>query len=277
MTFNQIVHQIHSKQSFLCVGLDPDRSLFPLHLQAKPDAIYLFNKEIIDATSPYAIAYKPNTAFYEAEGASGWQQLTQTIRYIRQYHPNILIIADAKRCDIGNTAHRYAKAFYQELNVDAVTLSPYMGMDAIDPFLSYKDKWSIVLAITSNDTASDFALQPLTNGKPLYQAVIQKCVSKGSKEQLMFVVGATRPQLLAEVRAMVPEHFLLVPGVGAQGGGVAEVAKYGMNRDCGLLVNVSRDIIYAGNGLDFAQTAGKKAEEIAQEMGRLLAATQFSI
>jgi len=270
MTYTHLVQQIKSKRSFLCVGLDTDRNLLPTRLRHHLNALFLFNREIIDATAPYAVAYKPNTAFYEAEGANGWQQLTQTIQYIRHHHPHIFIIADAKRGDIGNTAQRYARAFFEELGVDAVTLAPYMGMDSIKPFLTYPDKWAIVLALTSNDSASEFELQPLANGQPLYKEVIKKCSQTGSKEQLMFVAGATRPQKLAEIRAMVPEHFLLVPGVGAQGGSVAEVAKYGMNCDCGLLINVSRDIIYAGQDKDFAHAAALKAAEIAQEMGRWL-------
>jgi len=270
MTYTRLVQQIKSKRSFLCVGLDTDRNLLPAHLRHHPDALFLFNQEIIDATAPYTVAYKPNTAFYEAQGSAGWQQLSQTIQYIRLHHPNIFIIADAKRGDIGNTAQRYAHAFFQELNVDAVTLAPYMGTDSIQPFLNHPNKWAIVLALTSNESASDFELQPLANQQPLYKEVIQKCIQTGTKEQLMFVAGATRPQKLAEIRAIAPEHFLLVPGVGAQGGTVAEVAKYGMNRNCGLLVNVSRDIIYAGKDNDFAMTAGQKAAEIAQEMARWL-------
>ena len=274
MTYTQLSQQIQSKRTFLCIGLDPDRTLLPPHLTHHPQALFLFNKEIIDATAPYTVAYKPNTAFYEAEGANGWAQLTQTLHYIRTHYPSTFIIADAKRGDIGNTAQRYAKAFFEALDVDAVTVAPYMGLDSISPFLKYKNKWTIVLALTSNDTASDFELSPLANGKPLYEAVIEKCSQQGAKEQLMFVVGATRPQKLAEIRKIVPHHFLLVPGVGAQGGSVAEVAKYGMNDHCGLLVNVSRDIIYAGNDTNFAQAAGNRAAEIAKEMSRLLLATQ---
>ena len=266
MTYNKIVHQIKSKRSFLCVGLDSDRALLPSHLKHHPDALSLFNKEIIDATAPYCVAYKPNTAFYEAEGASGWAQLTQTVQYIREHYPDILIIADAKRGDIGNTALHYARAFFEEMGVDAVTLSPYMGMDSILPFLEYKDRWAIVLAITSNPSATDFESMSMVGGKRLYEEVITKSSQLGTKEQLMFVVGATRPQKLLEIRKIVPDHFLLVPGVGAQGGSVAEVAKYGINAHCGLLINVSRDIIYAGGDTDFAQAAAHRAEEIAKEM-----------
>jgi len=266
VTYTQLYSQITKKRSFLCVGLDSDRSLLPAHLRHHSDALFLFNKEIIDATASYAVAYKPNTAFYEAEGANGWKQLEDTVLYIRKHHPDIFIIADAKRGDIGNTAQRYAKAFFEEMDVDAITLSPYMGMDAIEPFLHYKNKWAIILALTSNDTASDFELQPLANGQLLYEAIIEKCRQRGTKEQLMFVVGATRPEKLAEIRKLVPDHFLLVPGVGAQGGSVAEVAKYGMNTSCGLLVNVSRDVIYAGEGEDFAQFSKKRAAEICKEM-----------
>ena len=270
MTYNHLIEQIRIKRSFLCVGLDSDRQLLPLHLRHHWNALFLFNREIIDATAPYTVAYKPNTAFYEAEGVNGWRQLSDTVQYIRARYPNIMVIADAKRGDIGNTAQRYARAFFEEMNVDAVTLAPYMGVDSIDPFLAYKDKWVVVLALTSNASASDFELMPLTNGQPLYEAVIEKYSQHGTKEQMMFVVGATRPQKLAEIRKIVPDHFLLVPGVGAQGGSVADVAKYGMNPQCGLIVNLSRDIIYAGTDENFARAAGEKAKEIAQEMGNWL-------
>jgi len=270
MTYNNLIEQIYTKRSFLCVGLDCDRNLLPPHLQRHPDALFLFNKEVIDATAPHCVAYKPNTAFYEVEGVNGWKQLTDTVQYIRTHYPDVMIIADAKRGDIGNTAQRYARAFFEEMNVDAVTLAPYMGTDSMDPFLHYKERWVAVLALTSNASASDFELQLLANGQPLYEAVIEKCSQYGSKEQLMFVVGATRPAKLAEIRKIIPEHFLLVPGVGAQGGNLAEVAKYGMNPRCGLLVNLSRDIIYAGSGADFAREAGEKAQEIAHEMAQFL-------
>ena len=254
----------------MCIGLDADRTLMPDRFKPHPQALYLFNKEIIDATAPYAVAYKPNTAFYEAEAANGWAQLTQTIRYIQHHYPDIFIIADAKRGDIGHTAQRYAKAFFEELHVDAVTLAPYMGADSIVPFLQYKDKWAIVLALTSNPSAADFELLTTGSGKMLYQEVIEQCCRIGTKEQMMFVAGATRPQELANLRKLIPDHFLLVPGVGAQGGTVAEVAKYGMNAECGLLVNISRNIIYAGTGDGFAQAAQNKAVGIANEMSQLL-------
>ena len=258
MTYRQLVKQIGLKRSFLCVGLDGDRALLPAYVQLHPDALFEFNKELIDATAAYTVAYKPNTAFYEAEGANGWAQLFQTVAYIREHYPDILIIADAKRGDIGHTAQRYARAFFEELKVDAVTLSPYMGADAITPFLAYREKWAVILALTSNDSASDFELQPLANGQPLYEAVIHKSCLLGNKEQLMFVAGATRPQKLAEIRALIPDHFLLVPGVGAQGGNLEEVARYGMNDSCGLLVNVSRGM------------SALRAKEIAQQMDALL-------
>ena len=270
MKYNSLVQQIQSKRSFLCVGLDSDRTLLPTHLSRYQDAIFLFNKEIIDATAPYAVAFKPNTAFYEAEGINGWEQLSNTVKYIRLHYPNMMIIADAKRGDIGNTTLRYARAFFEELDVDAVTVSPYMGSDSILPFLQYQDRWVVVLALTSNVSAADFELQLLSSGQPLYEAVIEKCCHYGSKEQMMFVVGATRPQRLAEIRRVVPDHFLLVPGVGVQGGNLAEVAKYGMNSGCGLLVNLSRDILYADSSLNFASAASCKASEIALEMGMLL-------
>jgi orotidine-5'-phosphate decarboxylase len=270
MKYNNLIAQIQAKRSFLCVGLDSDRSLLPPHLKHHGDALFLFNKEIIDATAPHTVAYKPNTAFYEAEGVNGWRQLADTVQYIRHHYPDILIIADAKRGDIGHTAQRYAKAFFEELNVDAVTLAPYMGADSIEPFLQYKDKWTIILALTSNPSAADFEFMVTKSGKRVYEEVIEQCSRTGTKEQVMFVVGATRPQKLLEIRKLIPDHFLLVPGVGAQGGTVAEVAKYGMNAHCGLLVNLSRDIIYAGSGEDFAQAAANKAAEIAKEMGKWL-------
>ncbi|MCL2737857.1 MAG: orotidine-5'-phosphate decarboxylase [Bacteroidales bacterium] len=270
MTYNQLVEQIGLKRSFLCVGLDSDRSLLPAHLQLHPQALFLFNKEVIDSTAAYAVAYKLNTAFYEAEGTNGWAQLSQTVSYIRERHPNILVIADAKRGDISNTAKHYARAFFEEMNVDALTLSPYMGTDSLTPFLEYKEKWTIILALTSNSGASDFELQLLANGQPLYEAVIQKSCTLGAKEQLMFVVGATHPQQLVRVRALLPEHFLLVPGVGAQGGSLEEVVQNGMNDSCGLLVNMSRGIIFADNSRHFADAAGLRAKEMTQKMSALL-------
>ncbi|MCL1974502.1 MAG: orotidine-5'-phosphate decarboxylase [Bacteroidetes bacterium] len=258
MTYNQLVKQIGLKRSFLCAGLDGDRAQMPPHLRKDPNALFAFNRELIDATAEYVVAYKPNTAFYEVEGSSGWRQLSQTVAYIKENYPEILIIADAKRGDIGHTAQRYARAFFEELNVDAVTLSPYMGADSLTPFLGYKEKWAIVLALTSNDSASDFEMQSLANGQPLFEVVIQKSALLGTKEQLMFVAGATRPQALARFRQLIPDHFLLVPGVGAQGGNLEEVALYGMNPSCGLLVNVSRGM------------SAFRAKEIAQKMDLLL-------
>ena len=271
MTYNQLVEQIRAKRSFLCVGLDSDRTLLPSHLKLHPDALFLFNKEIIEATFPFAVAYKPNTAFYEAEGANGWRQLVKTVQYIREYHPNLLVIADAKRGDIGNTAQCYAKAFFEEMGVDAVTLAPYMGADSITPFLAYREKWAVILALTSNPSAADFELMTVEGGKRLYEQVIEQSSRLGTKEQIMFVAGATRPQELAEIRKIVPHHFLLVPGVGTQGGTVEEVAQYGLNASCGLLVNVSRDIIYADDSENFTLAVALKAQEIAQKMAALLA------
>ena len=259
MNREQLFENIKRKRSFLCIGLDSDPALFPLSLSSVKQPIFEFNKAIIDATHKYAVAYKPNLAFYEAEGASGWEQLERTVDYIRKVDPSLFIIADAKRGDIGNTADRYAKAFFERMDFDAVTLAPYMGRDSIEPFLKYEGKWSIILALTSNPSAADFELE-------IYKKVIEKGVEWGSPDKLMFVVGATRPEKLAEIRRLAPDHFFLVPGVGAQGGTIAEVAEAGMNSRCGLLVNISRNIIFAGKGDDFASDAEKKAAEAALEM-----------
>jgi orotidine-5'-phosphate decarboxylase len=274
MNYNDLYQNILRKGSFLCVGLDSDPSLFPESVKFLPESIFEFNKKIIDATAQYTVAYKPNLAFYEAEGVSGWSQLEQTVNYIRKKDPSIFIIADAKRGDIGNTASLYAKAFFERMNFDAVTLAPYMGRDSVDPFMKYDDKWSIILALTSNPSAKDFEMEDLAGGKTLFSKVIETSMTWGSKDNTMFVVGATRPEKIAEIRKYCPDHFFLVPGVGAQGGTVAEVAKYGMNSQCGLLVNVSRSIIFAGKGNDFSEIAGQKASEIASEMAELLKTLQ---
>lgn len=276
MNYTELYNNIKAKGSFLCVGLDTDPAKIPECLQHEAEPLFEFNRRIIDATAAYTVAYKPNIAFYEAEGAAGWMQLEKTVAYIRENYPDIFIIADAKRGDIGNTADRYAKAFFDRMNFDAVTLAPYMGSDSIRPFLKYDGRWGIVLALTSNKSADDFETLQLKDGMPLYERVMKDTVKNvetefgNSKNRLMFVVGATRPEKLAEIRQYCPDHFLLVPGVGAQGGSLSEVAKYGLNTHCGLLVNSSRGIIYASSGTDFAEAAGKAAEILASEMKVLL-------
>ena len=286
MTYDELYAQIKKKGSFLCVGLDTDLDKVPACVKernvtmADAEAIFLFNKDIIDATAPYTVAYKINTAFYEAAGWEGVMEMERTIIYLRDTYPDIFIIADAKRGDIGNTARQYAKAFFERMDSDAVTLSPYMGGDAILPFLSYKNKWVILLALTSNVTAVDFETMPTVEQSvyqyepqvqvPMYERVIHKAAQWGNKENIMFVVGATRPEQLARIRQICPDNFFLVPGVGAQGGTVEEVARAGMNSSCGLLVNSSRGIIYADSTEKFAETAALKAEEMACEMRRFL-------
>jgi len=263
MTYTQLFDNIMRKRSFLCVGLDSSTSKIPEHLRTLPHPMFEFNKAIIDATSHYCIAYKPNTAFYEAEGLHGWQQFEMTVSYIRNNYPDMLIIADAKRGDIGNTAARYAEAFFKNLDCDAVTLAPYMGKDSIEPFLKYEGKWSIILAMTSNPSAEDF--EPM-----IYEKVIVKSMEWGSKDNTMYVVGATRADMLGHIREICPDNFLLVPGVGAQGGSLEEVVKFGKNSHCGLIVNASRSIIYAGKGEDFALAAEKAASVLASQMSALL-------
>ena len=278
MNYTELYDNIRRKGSFLCVGLDTDPEKIPACVRERHgDASMLaFNKAIIDATAEYAIAYKPNIAFYEAEGVAGWQQLAETVRYIRTQYPDILIIADAKRGDIGNTADRYARAFFKTMDFDAVTLAPYMGSDSIRPFLKHSGRWGIVLAMTSNKSAEEFETLPLSDGMPLYERVIRDTVRNvdtefgDSRERLMFVVGATRPEKLTEIRRYCPDHFLLVPGVGAQGGSLEEVARHGLNSHCGLLVNSCRGIIYASSGEDFAEAAAAKASEMAAQMRTLL-------
>ena len=273
MNADQLFEQIKKKRSFLCVGLDTDIAKIPEHLLTHDDPVYEFNRAIVDATVPYTVCYKPNLAFYEAAGTKGWQSLMKTVSYIRDKYPNIFLIADAKRGDIGNTSEMYARAFYDKNIIDAVTLSPYMGRDSVDAFLKYEDKWAVILALTSNPSADDFETLPLANGKPLWKQVLKTASGWGTTDNMMFVVGATRAELLREVREIVPDHFLLVPGVGAQGGSLAEVARYGMNRRCGLLVNSSRAIIYADRTERFAEVAGKKAREMRDEMAALLEGT----
>jgi len=267
MTRSELIHQIFVKQSFLCVGLDPVMEKIPAHLLEFEDPIFEFNKRIIDATSEYAVAYKPNTAFYEALGVKGWESLEKTIKYIPK---ECFIIADAKRGDIGNTSTAYAKTFFETLPCDAVTVAPYMGKDSVQPFLKFDGKWAIVLGLTSNEGANDFQYLANQNGQPLYAKVISTVMDWGTSENLMFVVGATRTEQLADIRRIAPEHFLLVPGVGAQGGSLDEVFSAGANKDCGLLVNASRSIIYAGTGTDFEVAAKKEALNIQSEMALYL-------
>ena len=273
MNYNQLFDNILKKRSFLCVGLDPVLEKMPESCRTQEHPLFHFNKAIIDATAPYAVAYKPNCAFYEAYGTAGWQQFEQTVRYIKENYPDILVIADAKRGDIGNTAKMYAKAFYENLPCDAVTLAPYMGSDSITPFLKYEEKWAIVLAMTSNASAEEYeTLQLCTFAQPLFERVIRNSMQLAGRDNLMFVVGATRPQKLKEIREFCPDNFLLVPGVGAQGGTLPEVATNGMNSHCGLLVNSSRGIIYAGKDENFAQASAAEAAKIAKEMAAELAA-----
>ena len=271
MTPTQLFEQIRSKQSFLCVGLDADMAKLPAHLCGSQDAIFEFNRAIIDATHHVTVAYKPNTAFYEAHGIQGWRALSETVNYIKSVYPEIMVIADAKRGDIGNTAKMYAKAFFENMNCDATTLSPYMGRDSVEPYLDYLDRWAILLAITSNSGYAD--LQTIENketGLQLFEEVLQRSSRWGSANNMMYVVGATRPDYLEAVRRIVPEHFLLVPGVGAQGGSLDDVARLGMNKQCGLLVNSSRGIIYADSGERFAEAARRSAEELQQKMQQML-------
>lgn len=270
MNAQQLFEQIKAKRSFLCVGLDTDTTKIPQHLLAGEDPIFAFNKAIIDATAPYCVSYKPNLAFYEAAGLTGWKALAKTVEYIRANYPEQFIIADAKRGDIGNTSEMYAKVFFRDMDFDAVTLSPYMGSDTAAPFYKYEGKWAVLLALTSNPSAVDFETQELTNGDQLYEQVLKTSMQWGNTDNTMYVVGATRAEMLDGIRKIVPDHFLLVPGVGAQGGSLEEVARYGMNDRCGLLVNSSRGIIYASNSTDFAEAAAQAAQDIQREMDSLL-------
>ena len=270
MNYSRLFDLIKKKQSFLCVGLDTDINKIPAFLLKKEDPIFEFNKAIVDATLPYTVSYKPNLAFYEALGVKGWESLQKTVEYIRSLNQAVFIIADAKRGDIGNTSAMYAKTFFETMDFDAVTLSPYMGLDTVSPFLNYKEKWSVLLALTSNQSAADFQYFENKKGKKLFEQVLETSKSWADKNQLMYVVGATKAEALSDIRKIIPEHFLLVPGVGAQGGSLSEVAKFGMNSHCGLLVNSSRGIIYASGKEDFATVAGEKAKEMQQEMAGLL-------
>ena len=266
MNRQQLIEQIRTKKSFLCVGLDTDIKKMPPHLLSDKDPIFTFNKNIIDATAPYCVAYKPNLAFYEAFGLKGIDAFERTIDYLKKNYPNHFIIADAKRGDIGNTSAMYAKTFFEEYDVDALTIAPYMGEDSVKPFLGYDGKWVVLLALTSNKGSHDFQLTEDSNGERLFEKVLRKSQVWGNADNMMYVVGATQGEMFKDVRKHVPNHFLLVPGVGAQGGSLQEVCKYGMTKDCGLLVNSSRGIIYASNGEDYAEVAASKAKEVQAEM-----------
>ncbi|ETD29922.1 orotidine-5'-phosphate decarboxylase [Prevotella nigrescens] len=270
MERKQLIEQIFTKKSFLCVGFDTDLNKVPKFLLNEEDPIFSFNKAIIDATAPYCVAYKPNLAFYECYGLKGMEAFEKTITYLKEKYPNHFIIADAKRGDIGNTSKMYAQTFFKEYNVDALTIAPYMGEDSVKPFLEYEGKWVILLALTSNKGSHDFQLFEDKDGVRLFERVLSKAQEWGTTENLMFVVGATQGSLFADIRKLAPNSFLLVPGVGAQGGSLQEVCKYGMNKDCGLLVNSSRGIIYASSEANFAEIAGEKAKELQQEMEKEL-------
>jgi len=269
MTFSQLAENIRRQNSFLCVGLDVDPQKIPVHLSHEKEPMLAFNKTIVDATAPYCVAYKPNTAFYEAQGVKGWLVLEKTVDYIRAQYPDKFLIADAKRGDIGNTSKMYAETFFRHMDFDAVTLSPYMGYDTVAPFFEYPGKWAIVLGLTSNASAAEMQMQP-TGNKRMYQHVLESVAAWGSKENTMFVIGATRAKELEEVRKIVPEHFLLVPGVGAQGGSLTDVANYGLTPQGGLLVNSSRGIIYASADEGFAEAAAMQARQVQQQMKNLL-------
>jgi orotidine-5'-phosphate decarboxylase len=270
MTREELISEIKTKKTFLCVGLDPDIDKIPKFLLEEDDPIFEFCRQIIEATAPYCVAFKPNTAFFEAYGLSGITSMEKTIKYIKQEFPNHFLIADAKRGDIGNTSSMYAKAFFKRLHADAITVAPYMGSDSVKPFLEFEGKWTILLALTSNEGAKDFQLD---EGKvdPLYKHVLRVSKEWGNINNMMYVIGATKAEMLTEVRAIIPNHFLLVPGVGAQGGSLADVCKYGLiKNDIGLLVNQSRSIIYAGSDADFAKAAGNEAKKVANEMSSYL-------
>lgn len=270
MTRKELVKNIRRLGSFLCVGLDSDIKKIPDHLKGLDNCVFEFNRAIIDATAPYTVAYKPNVAFYECAGMDGWKSLEDTVRYIRKKYPDKFIIADAKRGDIGNTSQLYARCFFEHLDVDAVTVAPYMGEDSVTPFLGYPGKWVILLALTSNKGSHDFQLIEDKGGKPLFETVITTSQRWASEDEMMYVVGATQGRMFEDIRRVAPRSFLLVPGVGAQGGSLEEVAKYGMTDDCGLLVNSSRGIIFASQGPDFAMAAGEEARKLRDQMSALL-------
>ncbi len=273
MNRKELVEQIFAKKSFLCVGLDTDINKLPECIKnseeiqgAEAEMMFVFNKAIIDATAPYCVAYKPNLAFYESRGIDGMIAFENTIKYLKAHYPHHFIIADAKRGDIGNTSKMYAQTFFEEYDLDSVTVAPYMGEDSVKPFLEYENKWVILLALTSNKGSHDFQLTEDKDGERLFEKVLKKSQEWGNDENMMYVVGATQGQMFEDIRKVAPNHFLLVPGVGAQGGSLQEVCKYGIIKDCGLLVNSSRGIIYAGHGDDFAEVAGQKAKELQEQM-----------
>lgn len=266
MNKQELFENIKRKKSFLCIGLDTDIKKIPQHLLQEEDPIFAFNKAIIDATAEYCIAYKPNLAFYESMGVKGWIAFEKTVQYIKENYSDQFIIADAKRGDIGNTSAMYARTFFEELNIDSVTVAPYMGEDSVTPFLTYPNKWVILLALTSNKGSHDFQMTEDQNGERLFEKVLRKSQEWADSEQMMYVVGATQGRAFEDIRKIVPDHFLLVPGIGAQGGSLEEVCKYGMNASCGLIVNSSRGIIYADKGENYAEAAGAAAQEVQQQM-----------
>ena len=266
MNRQELIEQIKTKKSFLCVGLDTDLKKVPQHLLNDNDAIFTFNKNIIDATAKYCVAYKPNLAFYEAFGVKGMIAFEKTVNYLNKYYPNHFVIADAKRGDIGNTSKMYARTFFEEYDVDALTVAPYMGEDSVTPFLGYEGKWVILLALTSNKGSHDFQLTTDPDGERLFEKVIRTSQQWGNEDNMMYVVGATQGKMFEDIRKVAPDSFLLVPGVGAQGGSLEEVCRYGMTKDSGLLVNSSRGIIYASDGEDYAEVAGQKAKELQEQM-----------
>lgn len=269
MTYQNLFEEIRKKASFLCVGLDTEKEKIPSFLLSEKDPLFAFNKKIVDATVQYAVAYKINTAFYESCGADGWISLGKTVKYIKDKYPEVYVVADAKRGDIGNTSRMYAKAFLESMPFDAITVAPYMGEDSVAPFLALPGKWAIILALTSNKGADDFQYHS-DDGIKLFERVISVSRKWGNTDNTMFVIGATKPEMFRDVRKIVPDHFLLVPGVGAQGGSLAEVAKFGMNNSCGLLVNSSRAIIFADSTRNFAEVAAMKAREMQTEMAEYL-------
>ncbi|WP_282080124.1 orotidine-5'-phosphate decarboxylase [Aquimarina algiphila] len=273
MTTQELVAQIHKKKSFLCIGLDVDLNKIPKHILEKEDPIFEFNKAIIDATHHLAVAYKPNIAFYEAYGIKGWKSLEKTITYLNENYPEVFTIADAKRGDIGNTSTMYAKAFFEDLEFDSITIAPYMGKDSVEPFLAFENKHTILLALTSNQGAFDFQTKDV-EGKELYKQVLEVSKSYENSENLMYVVGATKAEYLSDIRKIIPESFLLVPGVGAQGGNLQEVCRHGLNNQVGLLVNSSRGIIYASDGMDYDKAAANKASELQKQMQEILNTTK---
>ncbi len=270
MTRKELIEQIFAKKTFLCVGLDTDIKKIPEHLLKEEDPIFAFNKAIIDATAPYCVAYKPNLAFYESMGVKGWISFEKTIQYLNENYPQHLIIADAKRGDIGNTSAMYARTFFEEMNIDALTVAPYMGEDSVTPFLQYDGKRVIILALTSNKGCHDFQLTTDSEGERLFEKVLRKSQEWGTSDNMMYVVGATQGQMFEDIRKVVPNHFLLVPGIGAQGGSLEEVCKYGMTKDCGLIVNSSRAIIYADKTERYAEVAAQEAKKVAEQMAALL-------